>query len=231
MGLKITLPRIVLILYALIPLLYLEEFYFYSLAVFTGTFELITQEWVVTAFFIALFVAFLIPLSYRRKTKWVEKGLVGAFFVSLFFEMYGIPLTILFASKYLANPSLPIPPMLFSVDFLGVSFAFHFPMLYASVFMIVGAALVILGWVTLYQNIKNKGLVTTGIYAFSRHPQYLGFLLVIYGWLVAWPTLPTLIFAPILLYKYTRVSQKEEQEVAKEFPDYEQYKKKVPFFI
>src|SRR3990167_2939974 len=62
--------------------------------------EIITKQWHIAVISIIIFLAFLIPLSFRRKANWVEYGLVSAFFVSLFVEMYGVPLTILLASKY-----------------------------------------------------------------------------------------------------------------------------------
>jgi len=95
----------------------------------------------------------------------------------------------------------------------------------------MGMTLIILGWVTLYRNTKKEGLVTSGIYNYSRHPQYLGFILIILGWFFGWPTPLTLIFAPILIYKYVTVCRKEEIEVKKEHPEYDNYRSKVPFMI
>ena len=97
--------------------------------------------------------------------------------------------------------------------------------------MTIGTFLVIIGWITFNQNVKNNRLVTTGIYSLSRHPQYLGFILVIIGWLIGWPTLITLVFTPILIYKYIQVCQIEESEISNRIQAYQQYKKDVPFFI
>jgi len=226
-----SIPRLLLLLFFIFPLFFLEEYYYYAISIFTGSINLITAEWHIVLFFILLFLVFLIPLSFRRKAKWAEKGLVAAFFISLFVEMYGIPLSVLFATKYFVDPSLPFPPALFSVNFLGVDFAFHLFMVYSSIMMIIGAILIVWGWVTLYRSIKENGLVTKGIYAYSRHPQYLGFILIVLAWLIAWPIIPTIIFSPILIYKYISVSKKEEEEVANEYPEYNAYKTRVPFFI
>ena len=103
-------------------------------------------------------------------------------------------------------------------------------MLYGAFLMILGTAVVIVGWVTLYRRVDREGLVTTGIYSISRHPQYLGFMLVIYGWMVGWPTVLTVIFGTILLIVYVRVCIKEEKEVAREH-DYNGYKEEVPFLL
>ena len=83
----------------------------------------------------------------------------------------------------------------------------------------------------LYKNLKNDDeIVTTGIYSYSRHPQYLGFIFIILGWVFGWPTILTLIFAPILIYIYIRVCRLEERELANN-KQYRIYKRKVPFFI
>ena len=96
-----------------------------------------------------------------------------------------------------------------------------------------GTVLIIVGWITLYRGSKRKerNFVAGGIYKYSRHPQYLGFILVVFGWFIDWPTLITLIFAPILIYKYVQVCRVEEKEILAEHPEYSEYMKKVPFFI
>ena len=189
----------------------------------------IKGQWQLVAVNIAMFVSFLIPLSFRRKVDWKEYGLVIAFFVSLFLEMYGIPLSIALASSII-QPPVSGPRIVLVVPFLGVNLAFSVPMVYGTVLMVIGTVLVILGWVTLYRNVKKDRLVTRGIYSISRNPQYLGFILIIAGWLVGWPTLLTVIFAPILIFVYLRLCRKEEDEIA-HLPGFEKYMKRVPLVI
>lgn len=225
--------RIIIVILFLLPLLFVQEFYvhFYAYLSSNVITAVVTQQWTVVLFFIILFMAFLIPLSYRRKAGWVEYGLVAAFFVSLFVEMYGIPLTILLASKYFFVPGTQLPPNVLSISFMGVALGLDMAMIYGSLLILIGMCLIILGWVTLYRNSKEKGLVTSGIYQYSRHPQYLGFIFIILGWFFGWPTPLTLVFAPILVYKYLSVCRKEEVEVLKEHPEYEKYRSKVPFML
>ena len=104
-------------------------------------------------------------------------------------------------------------------------------MSYAALLMIIGALFIIIGWITLYRNVKRTGLVTNGIYQYSRHPQYLGFILVIIGWFIGWPTILTLVFTPILIYRYIRLCKTEEYEIQNQYPEYKNYKTRVPFFI
>jgi len=222
--------RIPLLLLAIFPLFFLPEFSEHFLGHFTGSVEAIAQQWHIAVLNIAFFVAFLVPLTFRRKAGWKEHGLVSAFFISLFIEMYGVAFSMIFASSYLFPGSTARPASLFSFSFLGVEFAMTIGMVYGLAVMVVGTLLIALGWVTLYRN-KGKGLVKNGIYGYSRHPQYLGFILVVLGWFVSWPTILTAAFVPVLLYMYVRVSRKEGKEVSKEFPEYREYREKTPFLV
>ena len=64
-----------------------------------------------------------------------------------------------------------------------------------------------------------------------RHPQYDGFLLIMIGFLLQWPTIPTLIMFPILVYVYARLARSEEREVAEKFgADWDAYAAHTPKF-
>jgi len=224
--------RFLVLILALVPLIFYKDFSLHIYSHFTGTIlpHLITEQWHIVLMNILVFVTFLLPLSFRRKIDWKEYGLVTAFFVSLFIEMYGLPLTILFFSKA-ANPSnIGLAPIVYSFEFLGVGIAMTLTMLYGLILMTLGTIIIIVAWVTLYKKIKIVELVTTGIYSYSRHPQYFGFILVIIGWLIGWPTVLTVILALILLYKYVKVCKTEEKELSY-IKKYKEYKEKVPFFI
>lgn len=224
--------RVLLLLFFLSMFLFPRDLYDHFYAHLTGSIEssVIKGQWLIVVLNILAFTGFLIPLGFRRKANWKEYGLVAAFFISLFIEMYGIPFAILFASKAIqptGGADLHRPLV---IPFLGVDFAFTIPMIYGAVMMIAGTVLIMWGWIALYRNIKKEGLVTTGLYSISRHPQYLGFILVIGGWLLGWPTLLTVIFAPILIFMYIRVCKKEEKEMGEDH-DYQAYRNKVPFMI
>jgi len=228
-GLILRIPLLVILLSTLF---FIPDFYDHFEAHFRGGImdSVITDQWWVVLVNILVFTTFLIPLTFRRKANWKEYGIVIAFFVSLFVEMYGIPLTIFFASRYLGGSDTGSPHTFFSVDILGVDFAFSIGMIYGSILMILGTAIIIVGWITLFRNLRRTDLVTTGIYSLSRHPQYLGFILVIIGWVVGWPTFLTLIFGPILVAMYIRVCMKEEREMSS-VADYGEYRRSTPFMI
>ncbi len=62
-----------------------------------------------------------------------------------------------------------------------------------------------------------------------RHPQYVGFVLVIFGFLLQWPTILTLAMFPVLVVMYLRLARTEEREALAEFGDaYRRYTKTVP---
>jgi protein-S-isoprenylcysteine O-methyltransferase Ste14 len=224
--------RTAIFLLLIFPLFFPLHFFHHFKAHFTGSSEgsVITGEWHIVLISALLFISFLIPLSFRKKISWKEQGIVVAFFISLFVEMYGIPLTIMFISRSFNTSAAPDLDIMLNMRLLGVGFALTLPMVYGSVLMFLGTILIIIGWVTLYRNVKKVGLVTSGIYSISRHPQYLGFLMVIFGWIIGWTTILTIIFGIILFAMYIRVSLKEEKEMDRDH-DYIHYKKNTPFML
>jgi protein-S-isoprenylcysteine O-methyltransferase Ste14 len=92
-----------------------------------------------------------------------------------------------------------------------------------------GVVFVILGWRKIH---RSEGLVTDGIYRFIRHPQYVGLLLIIFGWLLHWPTLLTLILFPLILTLYYRLAVSEDAALVQSFgAAFENYKRKTPRFF
>jgi methanethiol S-methyltransferase len=72
----------------------------------------------------------------------------------------------------------------------------------------------------------------TGPYAYVRHPQYVGFILIMLGFLFQWPTLVTLVMFPILVTMYVKLARREETEVLEEFGlEYQRYTDTTPAFI
>ncbi len=192
--------------------------------------RMVTGDWPLVALNVAAFVAFLVPLSFRRRVDWREGGLVVAFFVSLFVEMYGVPLLVA-----LVAPSLePLAPAhmgtVVHADVLGVRLALTVPMVYGTAIILLGTALVLLGWVTLWRRLRSGPLVTDGIYSATRNPQYLGFVLVLAGWIVGWPTVLVVVMAPVLICMYWRLCRREESELLG-VPGFEDYRARVPLLL
>jgi len=224
--------RMALATFLLSILFFYQDLIDHTRAHFTGSIRdtMVTGQWHIVILNIVLFCSFLIPLSFRRKANWKEYGIVVAFFVSLFVEMYGIPATVLFMSRRLMPSSTVELDAAFTFKLFGVGFFVTVPMFYGFLLMVLGTIFVMIGWYTLYKSVKKNELVTTGIYSISRNPQYLGFILVIAGWLIGWPTVITVIFSTVLMILYLRLCKVEEGEIS-HMPGYEEYRLNVPLIM
>lgn len=169
-------------------------------------------------------------LPYRRKSKLANasRGLLSAFIVALFAEMYGFPLTI-FILSWLVGYQNPLTHE--SGHLLYPQLGMLSPLHFLSILMILGGAIFIgEGWAKIYH---AKGtLVTNGVYSYIRHPQYLGIFLATSGFLLQWITIPTAIMFPILLLMYYKLAKSEESEMREQFGDeYNRYTASVPMFL
>jgi protein-S-isoprenylcysteine O-methyltransferase Ste14 len=186
--------------------------------------------------FIIFAFSFAKPAS---KRDWRSFGAFSAFLVALFTEMYGFPLTIYLLSGWLATR---FPGVDFfahdSGHLLEVMFGWranpHFgPFHIASTVLIFGGfVLLASAWRVLHAAQTSNRLATTGAYARIRHPQYVAFVLIMFGFLLQWPTLLTLIMFPILVFMYVRLALREEREAQAQFgAEYERYAERTPRFI
>lgn len=193
--------------------------------------------WVVAAFNVGIFIFFILSfLKPRGSDEWRSMGVVTAFLVALFAEMYGFPLTIFMLTSWLGDAYPALNPFshklghLWVVVFGGSTVAWAFVMGLSLVFMLLGYTLLSKGWTQIHAS-RGK-LVTDGIYAYARHPQYTGLFLVIIGFLVQWPTFITVLMAPLLFLAYVRLARFEERKAIKEFGDeYRTYVLKTPAFF
>jgi protein-S-isoprenylcysteine O-methyltransferase Ste14 len=167
---------------------------------------------------------------------WRSFGAFSAFIVALFTEMYGFPLTIYFLSGWLQTryPNVDwfshdaghLLEMMFGWETNPHLGPFH---LLSFAFILGGFLLISAAWRVLYEARQKGQLATTGPYAYVRHPQYVGFILVMFGFLLQWPTLLTLAMFPVLVWMYVRLAHAEEREVRAEFADvYVRYAARTP---
>jgi protein-S-isoprenylcysteine O-methyltransferase Ste14 len=189
-----------------------------------------------SAIFIAFAFSFFRPRSGRD---WRSFGAFSAFLVALFAEMYGFPLTIYLASGWLqsrfpgvdwfAHDSGHLLEMIF-----GWRANPHFGPFHVASMLFIGGGFVLLAraWPVLYRAQRAGVLATTGPYARVRHPQYVAFVLILFGFLLQWPTLLTLLMFPVLVWMYGRLALREEEEVREEFGEaYLAYARGVPRFL
>lgn len=175
----------------------------------------------------------------QTKRDWRSFSAFSAFIVALFVEMYGFPLTIYLLSGWLTSN---FPGINFfahdSGHLLEIMFGWksnpHFgPFhLLSTVFIFGGFWLLAAAWKVLYESQRSHHLATTGPYSRIRHPQYAAFVLIMFGFLLQWPTLVTLAMFPILVFMYLRLARREEREVETEFGgDYRRYAAATPTFF
>lgn len=186
--------------------------------------------------FIIFAFSFAKPQSRRD---WRSFGAFSAFIVALFTEMYGFPLTIYLLSGWLqsrypgvdwfAHDSGHLLEMLFGWRANPHFGPFH---LLSMAFIVGGFFLLSSAWKVLYRAQRAHRLATTGPYARVRHPQYDAFALIMFGFLLQWPTILTLLMFPVLVWMYVRLARREEREATEEFRDaYIRYAQKTPAFF
>lgn len=186
--------------------------------------------------FIIFAFSFVKPKTSRD---WRSLGGFSAFIIALFTEMFGFPLTIYFLSGWLSKrfPGMDI----YSHDMGHLLEAFfgwggnpHFgPFHIISIVLVFGGfVLLSKAWRILHKAQQEHILATTGTYAKIRHPQYAAFIIIMFGFLLQWPTLLTLIMFPILVVMYARLAKSEEKDAEKEFGEmWNIYARQTPAFI
>ncbi len=79
---------------------------------------------------------------------------------------------------------------------------------------------------------KPEKVITAGIYATVRHPQYLGWFASHLGFTFLFSGWYSLLFTPVVVVLLYLLARKEEQELIREFgKQYEEYQGKVPMLI
>lgn len=177
-----------------------------------------------------IFYRYFAPHSWRE---WTGAGLVQAFIVALYAEMYGFPLTIYLITRFTEFDrdyvSANLWSTLLGVGPTGMMIAMFLG--YALVF--VGIGLFAQGWRQVYRARDKDELVTDGLYRFVRHPQYTGLFVALFGeGVVHWPTLFSVGLFPVIVFAYYRLAKSEERKMIAEFGDaYRDYRRRVPMFI
>lgn len=241
----IRVTRMALLMIQLVLVVLLIHFVFMEFSNANGTpqtnmsFDQWYGNWIVAATTTIGFLLAVFLLTKPRKPKeWKGVGVIAAFFISLFTEMYGIPLTI-----YLLAPILGVEPKAFGMyeshlwayllsraGLMPLETGVHLVMLVSTTLVLLGFSLLAVGWKQVY---RGRGqLVTTGLYRKFRHPQYLGLVLIIIGFLIMWPTIFTILLAPFLIGRYIFLAREEDRELGKKFgEDFRRYRDRVPPFI
>lgn len=177
-----------------------------------------------------VFYRYFAPKGWRE---WAGAGLVQAFIIALYAEMYGFPLTVYLAIRLFGLDRGLVSYSLWST-LLNFSEAGMFvAMILGYSVAFIGIGLFIKGWKEVYKARKENRLVTTGLYRFVRHPQYTGLFIALFGeGVIHWPTIFSISLLPLIVIAYYFLARKEEREMLRQFGDaYRIYQNQVPMFL
>ncbi|HVK54987.1 MAG TPA: isoprenylcysteine carboxylmethyltransferase family protein [Burkholderiales bacterium] len=187
-----------------------------------------------------VFIIFAFSFAKPQSTRdWRSFGAFSAFLVALFTEMYGFPLTIYLLSGWLASKFPGVDWLSHDAGHLlemmfGWRASPHFGPFHilSSVFIFGGFILLSAAWKVLYAAQRSRRLAIVGPYRYVRHPQYAAFIAIMFGFLLQWPTIITLIMFPILVFMYARLAKTEEHWAEEEFGEaWRRYRAETPAFI
>ena len=190
--------------------------------------------WAIAAIMIViaswLFYRYFAPRTWRE---WAGAGIVQAFIIALYAEMYGFPLTIYLLARFSGLDRGNLNASLWST-LLGFGEAgMMIAMVAGYGLLFVGVSLFIRGWRELYRARQENRLATDGLYTIVRHPQYTGLFIGLFGeGVVHWPTIFSLAVFPVIVIAYSLLARHEEEQMIERFEDeYRTYQRRVPMFF
>jgi protein-S-isoprenylcysteine O-methyltransferase Ste14 len=173
---------------------------------------------------------YLAPKTWRE---WTGAGLIQAFIIALYAEMYGFPLTIYLLVRFFGLDRGYLNANLWST-LVGLGETGMMISMIAGYFLLfTGFGIFLQGWRELYRAHKENRLATGGLYSLVRHPQYTGLFIALFGeGIVHWPTLFSIALFPVIVLVYVRLARKEEKKVIEKFgEEYLEYRRHVPMFL
>jgi len=194
-------------------------------------------QWGAVLFFVVLYGSFLLFVPFYKKMNRKPATAYFAFVLAFAIEMHGIPMS-MYAISWIFGKTLPEGVLwghtLFAqIGYLGMTLNI--------VCAIIALLIIGNGWYNIYHRYWSKesgkgSVVKTGVYRYIRHPQYTGFMLLTFGMILEWATLPMLLMWPLVVWMYVRLAKREEKDMVEEFgEEYVRYmmrtKRFIPFII
>lgn len=173
----------------------------------------------------------VVPQSWKE---WARAGMVQAFIIAFYAEMYGFPLTFYALTRLFG---LDVSGTFWDgnlwIYLTGTQAAMLVSMIIGYAIAFFGIALVTTGWREVYRARRENRMTKEGPYVFVRHPQYTGIFLVMFGeGVVHWPTVFSLAAFPIVVIAYLLLARKEERQMLERFgEEYRDYQRRVPMFL
>ncbi len=190
--------------------------------------------WIIAIIFVVV-VSWVFYHYFAPKTwhEWAGAGLVQAFIIALYAEMYGFPLTIYLLVRFFGLDRTTLNANLWSTLLGQGEAGMLISMVIGYALLFIGIGLFAEGWRELYRARKENRLATDGLYGLVRHPQYTGLFIGLFGeGVVHWPTIFSVALFPIILIAYTVLAYREERQVLAQFGEqYRAYKEHTPMFF